>query len=185
MHIRIIPILLSLLLIVSCKSTKKTSSQKKLPSVTVKESKEAEIKEAETIDSSEKATTSYLTNAIIDSAFAYSGTPYKYGGTSKKGMDCSGLIYTAFKENDVPLQRTSSAMATQGKRIKLNRVKKGDLLFFGTGKNRKRINHVGLVVKVDAKGIKFIHATTSRGVLISSLKEGYWNHAFVEARTIL
>ncbi|WP_461532436.1 C40 family peptidase [Sinomicrobium sp.] len=123
-------------------------------------------------------------NPIIETALSYIGTRYKYGGTTKRGMDCSGLIYVSFLEHNIPLQRVSYRMATQGKKIKLKEVQKGDLLFFKTGR-KNRINHVGLVVDVKGKDIRFIHATTSRGVLISSLKEGYWDHAFSEARKIL
>jgi cell wall-associated NlpC family hydrolase len=76
-------------------------------------------------------------------------------------------------------------MANEGKRIDLTEVTKGDLLFFTTTKRRKRINHVGLVVAIEGEEIKFIHATTSRGVIVSSLQEGYWNYAFVKATRIL
>ena len=81
--------------------------------------------------------------------------------------------------------RTSYQMALEGQKIGVGNVEKGDLLFFKTSKTGKRINHVGLVVDVDGRDIKFIHATTSRGVLVSSLREGYWNSAFVKAMRIL
>ena len=126
-----------------------------------------------------------LVKEVIRTAMSYHGTRYKFGGTSNKGMDCSGLIYTSFESIDIPLQRTSSGMASQGEEIPLREVQKGDLLFFTTGGNRSRINHVGLVVEVENGEIRFIHATTSRGVLVSSLREGYWNHAFHHARRII
>ena len=100
-------------------------------------------------------------------------------------MDCSGLLYVSFGENDIPLPRVSYQMADEGKKIKLNKVTKGDLLFFKTSKRGKKINHVGLVVDVDGRDIKFIHATSSRGVIVSSLQEGYWNYAFVKATRVL
>ncbi len=122
---------------------------------------------------------------IINTAMAYSGVRYRYGGTTKKGMDCSGLLYVSFGENDIPLPRVSSQMADKGQKIKLNKVTKGDLLFFKTSKKGKKINHVGLVVAVDGRDIKFIHATSSRGVIVSSLQEGFWNYAFVKATRVL
>ncbi|WP_108246949.1 C40 family peptidase [Muricauda brasiliensis] len=122
---------------------------------------------------------------IISTALSYSGTRYKYGGTTKKGMDCSGLVYVSLKENDIMFPRTSYQMALEGNKIRVNDVEKGDLLFFQTSKTGRRINHVGLVVDVNGDDIKFIHATTSRGVLVSSLREGYWNSAFVKAMRIL
>ena len=76
-------------------------------------------------------------------------------------------------------------MAMEGQKIDVDDVQKGDLLYFKTSKSGKRINHVGLVVEVDGDDIRFIHATTSRGVLVSSLREGYWNSAFVKAMRIL
>ena len=126
-----------------------------------------------------------LAREIIGTALSFHGTKYKYGGTTKKGMDCSGLVYTSFNKADITMERTSASMATQGSKIDLPQVKKGDLLFFTTGRNRSRINHVGLVVEVTENTVKFIHSTTSRGVLVSSLREGYWQQAFHHARRIL
>ncbi len=122
---------------------------------------------------------------IIDTALEFSGVRYKYGGTTKKGMDCSGLLYVAFGENNVKLPRTSYHMAEEGRRINLRDVTKGDLLFFRTTKGAKRINHVGMVVTVERGEIKFIHSSSSRGVIVSSLREGYWNSAFVRATRVL
>jgi cell wall-associated NlpC family hydrolase len=67
----------------------------------------------------------------------------------------------------------------------MTQVTRGDLLFFKIGKKGKNINHVGLVVEVDGEEIKFIHSTSSRGVIVSSLREGYWNYSFVKATRIL
>lgn len=122
---------------------------------------------------------------VIRTAKKFEGTKYKFGGTDKKGMDCSGLIYTSFLEEGVSLPRTSRAMSLQGERLYLKEVSVGDLLFFETNKNRKVINHVGLVVEVDDNGIYFIHSSTSRGVIISSLSESYWYNNFVMARRVI
>ncbi len=122
--------------------------------------------------------------SIVSYAKSFNGTRYKFGGTTKKGMDCSGLVYTSFKKENVILPRTSRTMATQGKPVSLKKIGIGDLLFFKTNKRRNVISHVGLVV--ENKGvIKFIHASTSKGVIISSLDEKYWNKAFVSARRVL
>lgn len=111
------------------------------------------------------------------------GTSYKYGGTGPDGMDCSGLVYTAFSYEDIYLPRSSRDMATLGEELNLKQVINGDLLFFRTNPGKKAINHVGLVVDV-GEGIFFIHSTTSRGVIISSLSEKYWQDHFVMARRI-
>ena len=121
---------------------------------------------------------------ISKNAKEFLGTRYKYGGTTKKGMDCSGLIYTSFQKENIPIPRTSRGMSLLGERLFLKEVGIGDLLFFETNKNRKVINHVGLVINTAPNDIFFIHSTTSRGVIISSLNQEYWQSHFVMARRI-
>jgi cell wall-associated NlpC family hydrolase len=130
-----------------------------------------------------KATTK--TDRIVSNALKYKGVPYKYGGTTKKGMDCSGVIYVSYLEEKVKIPRVSRDMAKKGKKISLKNAKKGDLLFFQTSKKGREINHVGLIVSVKKGQIHFIHATTSRGVIISLLSEKYWRNAFVKVNRIL
>lgn len=122
---------------------------------------------------------------VIDHAMQFLGTKYKYGGTTPEGMDCSGLVYTAFLQEDIALPRSSRDMALLGEELKLDQVKTGDLLFFKTDRRKKIINHVGLVVELDEDQIYFIHSSTSRGVIISALQEDYWRNHFVMARRIL
>lgn len=121
---------------------------------------------------------------LLDTAFSYLGTPYKHAGVTRKGMDCSGFVSTTFKAIDVPLSRSSQEMATQGKRIKLKNVRVGDLLFFKTLRHN-RISHVGMVVDVQDEEIKFIHASSKRGVVISSLSENYYKKAFRMAKRVM
>jgi cell wall-associated NlpC family hydrolase len=129
----------------------------------------------------EEPTLASPADAVVETALTFTGVRYKYGGTTRKGMDCSGLLYTVFLENDIALPRTSDMLSEEGEKIKVNKVQKGDLLFFKTRRGKTKINHVGLVVDVQDEEVKFIHSTTSRGVIVSSLREGYWNHAFVKA----
>ena len=137
------------------------------------------------VKTSRSASPAKKVDKIVSHAKEYVGTKYKFGGTSRKGMDCSGLVYISFKEQDISLPRISRDMAKEGKRINLGQVSEGDLLFFQTNKNRRVINHVGLVVESRRGVIRFIHSTTSKGVIISSLSERYWNEAFVEVRRII
>jgi len=126
-----------------------------------------------------------VTEAIIKNAKKYKGTRYKYGGTTKQGMDCSGLIYTAFKEEDIDMPRTTGSLSTHGDWIDLKKVQEGDLLFFATSNNSRRVNHVGIVTTSRLGKVEFIHSSTSRGVMISDLAEKYWYFAFVQARRVL
>lgn len=132
-----------------------------------------------------KNTHPVLVNAVVDNARSYDGVNYRYGGTTHKGMDCSGLVWVAFKKEDIILPRISRHMAKKGRAIALKEVKKGDLLFFQTDKNRNVINHVGLVITRSSGSIEFIHSTTGNGVITSTLTEPYWHNAFKQARRIL
>ena len=167
---KLLPLLLLTLVLVSCGSSRKTTTYKKNRSSKVVKSN---------VDPNSKA------GKIIKYAKSFEGTRYKFGGTTKKGMDCSGLIYTSFANEGIALPRISRDMAKEGKRISLLKVKEGDLVFFQTNKSRNVINHVGLVVYNKSGVLKFIHSTTSRGVIISDISESYWNRSFVQARRII
>ncbi|MHA7842258.1 MAG: C40 family peptidase [Winogradskyella sp.] len=123
--------------------------------------------------------------AIARYAKKFNGTSYKYGGTTKRGMDCSGLVYTTFKDNNISLPRTTGSLSSYGDWIDLKEVNVGDLVFFATKKNSRKVNHVGIVTNVRTGNVEFIHASSSRGVMISSLAEKYWYFAFVQARRVL
>ena len=170
---RLLPfVLLFLLCFSSCKSAKLAKRSNNTSSVSIK---------PKTISKAKLA----LANTIVDNARIFIGTKYKYGGITKKGIDCSGLIFVSFKKEDIDVPRVSRDMAKRGQRITLLNVQKGDLLFFRTSKSRKAINHVGLVVSSKRGTIDFIHSTTNKGVITSSLSEHYWKFAFIEARRIL
>ncbi|MEL6649659.1 MAG: C40 family peptidase [Bacteroidota bacterium] len=118
---------------------------------------------------------------VISTAESYIGTPYKYGGTTKRGMDCSGLVLTSYSSIDKKLPRTASQMAQSGTKVKRRDIRPGDLVFFNAKGNGTKVNHVGLVVSVRGKEVKFIHSTTSRGVRVDLLNEGYWSSRFRKA----
>ncbi len=178
---------LFLLIIIICFSNCKSS---KRPKVVTKKQKveqvDAPSELPNTSNKKEKKDPILKSSQIIDYSKQFLGTRYKWGGTTKRGMDCSGLVFESFRAHQVYLPRISRDMAKKGVRINLKDVLKGDLLFFKTGKNRRNsINHVGLVVDIRDNAIIFIHATSSKGVIISSLNEAYWQSAFVEARHVL
>lgn len=176
---------------------KTTYGSRNNPSVSVPASPEDNLKEADAASDYEESETvtdnradrrfknEAQADAIIGTAMEFTGTRYKYGGTTKKGMDCSGLLYVAFGAHDFSIPRVSHEMAKIGRKIRVQNLRKGDLVFFTTTRRGRKINHVGLVVAADKNDVRFIHSTSSRGVIVSSLREGYWNFAFVKATRIL
>ena len=171
---KIIIIFILSLFFASCKSSKRVVTKKSRTAKTTTKR-----------NSSPSASTSKTIVNIIDYAKTFEGTRYKYGGTTKKGMDCSGLVVTAFKKENILLPRTTADLSKRGDWIDVKKVKEGDLLFFATKKNNRKVNHVGIVTSSRPGHIEFIHASSSRGVMISNLAERYWYQAYVQARRVL
>ncbi|WP_299228414.1 C40 family peptidase [uncultured Psychroserpens sp.] len=168
-----------ILLIILCFCLGSCNSSK---GVKTKKTKTAKVNTKKTNTSSVSSKT--ISN-IIDYAKTFEGTRYKYGGTTKKGMDCSGLVVTAFKKEEVYLPRTTDDLSRRGEWIDVKDVKEGDLLFFATKKNSRKVNHVGIVTKSRPGYVEFIHSTTSKGVITSNLSERYWYLAYVQARRVV
>ncbi|KAF2339889.1 C40 family peptidase [Flavobacterium tistrianum] len=125
-----------------------------------------------------------LVNNLIEKATDNIGVRYKAGGTTRSGFDCSGLVYTTFESENIQLPRSSYDQAKIGKVIPLNDARKGDLIFFKTNKSRQ-INHVGLITEVNSDEVKFVHSSTSKGVIISSTKEPYYKNSFEQVNRVL
>ncbi|HEU0126137.1 C40 family peptidase [Flavobacterium sp.] len=125
-----------------------------------------------------------LVNTLIEKATDNIGVRYKAGGTTKNGFDCSGLVYTTFGSENITLPRSSFEQAKIGKVIPLNDAQKGDLIFFKTNKSRQ-INHVGLITEVNSDEVKFVHSSTSKGVIISSTKEPYYKNSFEQVNRVV
>jgi cell wall-associated NlpC family hydrolase len=121
---------------------------------------------------------------LISKASENIGVRYRSGGTSNAGFDCSGLMINTFNHIELKLPRSSRDMAMYGTRIDKNQAQKGDLIFFAT-MGKGRVSHVGLVVEVIDDEIKFIHSSTSSGVIISSSKEAYYAKRFVQVNRVL
>ena len=100
------------------------------------------------------------------------GVPYRGGGTTKRGVDCSGLTSAIYKKvYRKSLERNSDDQRKKDcRKVKKSKLKEGDLVFFHNGRKKKRATHVGIYLK----DRKFIHASTSQGVIISTLDEEYW-----------
>ncbi|MCS6823540.1 MAG: C40 family peptidase [Cytophagaceae bacterium] len=160
--------------IASCKATRKATSANKNTSST-------NPAEKSRITNVEKKSPDKI-NELVQTARSYIGTPYKYGGNSKSGIDCSGLACQVYKSIGIDLPRTASDQCNAGKKIEINDIRPGDLLFFTDRKGNNKITHVGIVSEVSGKNsIKFIHASTKRGVTESELLSDYYKPLFLKA----
>jgi cell wall-associated NlpC family hydrolase len=120
---------------------------------------------------------------IKKSAEKYLGSPYYYGGTTKRGFDCSGFVWRVFQDAGyTSFQReTAQAMFNGGKPVSQNSLREGDLCFFHSPKNKKKIDHTGIYIS----GGEFIHSSSSRGVAYSNLSDSYWKDNFVGFKRLL
>jgi cell wall-associated NlpC family hydrolase len=120
-------------------------------------------------------------DGIVRFAKTFVGTPYRTGGTTYKGVDCSGLVFAVYREFDIPLPRTSLDQSRVGVAIERSNLRPADLVFFKTSR-RASVTHVGIYVG----GGKFIHASTSsRKVRVDALSDDYYRKSFTVARRIV
>lgn len=114
---------------------------------------------------------SYDAKALVETAHRWLGTPYKYGGETREGVDCSALVMNVYKEAlGMKLPRTSVTQHDNSQAVSKGNLTVGDLVFFSTTKGRTGISHVGLYIGND----RFIHASSSRGVVVSRLSDKYF-----------
>ncbi|MBZ0267381.1 C40 family peptidase, partial [bacterium] len=116
---------------------------------------------------------------VEEVASAWLGTPYRYGGMDERGIDCSALVQNVMGDLGARVPRTTRAQQAVGREIPLRGVHPGDLLFFRL--ESTRVNHVGLALGPD----RFIHASSSRGVVVDRLMDDYFGRRLVEARRVL
>lgn len=113
---------------------------------------------------------------IIEEAYTWLGTPYKYAKAVKgEGTDCSGLVMVVYeKVTGEKLPRNSAKQAEYCTPVNAEDVDMGDLVFFATGKDPERVSHVGIVIDNE----NFIHASSSKGVVVSKLANSYYQKRF-------
>lgn len=129
---------------------------------------------------SKKNSTAFSTKKALDRQYTlYKGTPYKFGGTSKSGFDCSGYVQKVYKDAfQTTLPRTTKEMSKLGKKISKSKLKIGDLVFF---RPTSRYRHVGIYMGDH----QFMHSSTSKGITVSSLNNVYWRKKYRFARRII
>lgn len=121
-----------------------------------------------------------MINRLEQHRKSWAGTRYVLGGTTKRGVDCSGFTQVTYQELfGKSLPRMTVDQAKVGKKIARDQLKTGDLVFFNTGRGPNG-KHVGIYVKNG----EFLHASTKKGVIYSNLNNPYWNKAFWQARRL-
>ena len=118
---------------------------------------------------------------IVTLAKQHLGIPYRYGGSTPTGFDCSGYMLFIFHQVGKELPRTADQQATVGSQVDTNNLRPGNMVFFATTEE-PTISHSGLYIG----DRMFIHASsTAKKVIISNLDEPYWRNCFREARQII
>ena len=122
--------------------------------------------------------TKAVKSALYSEYRYWKGTRYALGGMSKRGVDCSGLTYAVYKKQfGIELPRTTLYQSKTGKWIKRSSLRPGDLIFFKTS---SKARHVGIYVQ----GNQFLHASTSKGVILSRLDTPYWKEKYWHSRRV-
>ena len=120
-----------------------------------------------------------LVRRLISVAQEYIGVPYLFGGSTPSGFDCSGFVQFAAKAAGLVLPRSADEQYHMGRSVSRSQMQPGDLVFFSTYTDG--VSHSGIYLGGD----RFISSTSSRGVVIDSLSEGYWNDCYVGARRLI
>ncbi len=168
--------------LVSCSSSKKSSSRY-YNTPPKRHAKAPERRQPEVVESPEQKALESPQRKVVVTARSFTGTPYKWGGTTRAGMDCSGLLVSSFRAANINLPRTSGEQSQYGKRVSLFELQPGDLVFFAAKKGRGKITHVGMVTEVRSRDeVMFIHASSSLGVVEANLHADYYRKIFIKAQ---
>lgn len=161
------------------------AKSKGLEKSTINKMIEADIAARENINAVSRETEDLL-NDLISEAGTHIGKRYSRGSKGPKAFDCSGFSGYVYRQFGYSLGASSRDQWTQGETVDRSNLRKGDLVFF-TGRNSKGgVGHVGIVTEADGKGnFKFIHASTSHGVIISNCNEPYYAARYVGSKRII
>ncbi len=127
---------------------------------------------------SSRQTASPAEARLIQEFRKWEGTPYRLGGDSRRGIDCSSFVQIVMRDaNGIVIPRTTREQMQIGRRVSPGSARLGDLVFFQTGRTTY---HVGILMRDDF----FMHASTSRGVTIDRLREPYWQQRMIQIRRV-
>lgn len=130
------------------------------------------------VEAPQLAGTSAISNIIRQVSDEWIGTPYRWGGTTRRGIDCSAFVQTILRDAlDIRITRTTASQVHEGESVRRENLLPGDLVFF----RRRGTRHVGIYLGNN----EFIHASSSRGVTISDLSRGYYNRHYWTSRRII
>lgn len=114
-------------------------------------------------------------------AAGWMGVPYRTGGDSKRGTDCSGMTAQIYRKvYHTKLSRSTDGQKKESNKVAKRNLREGDLVFFSSSRSGRKVAHVGIYLKDG----KFIHASTSRGVIVSQLKEPYYTKHWISGGRI-
>lgn len=168
-------LLFMLLCISACSSTQPITKRAASENVSEKSTNQQKAAQAGKVMSEEELLFSLLRNEYR----YWRGTPYRLGGSNKNGIDCSALVQAVFKNSfNMAVARTTSRQLKLGSPVAADVLQVADLVFF---KIRRGVRHVGIYIGAQ----QFLHASTSQGVMISSLQNSYWQSKYWQARRIL
>jgi len=138
------------------------------------------VKTAKSKSNHKSKLTKRTNKKVIATARSYLGTRYRFGGKTKRGIDCSGFTQAVLKKHKVNLPRTASQQASVGRHVDKKNLKRGDLVFF-KGTYKRGISHVGIYLGND----RFIHASSgAKKVTISKLSKAYYKSHYAGARRV-
>lgn len=124
--------------------------------------------------------------SLVSFANKHLHIPYRSGGSSKRGFDCSGFVRYCFNKLNISLPHSSAAQATHGETVTLDDAKPGDLIFFkGESSKSSRIGHVGIITEVAPGSVKFIHSAWNGGIRYDLLNASYYHKRFVAIKRLV
>lgn len=122
---------------------------------------------------------------VILEAKKYIGIPYLYGGNSKSGIDCSGLIKNCYETIGINLPRTAKEQSKIGNSKNLGQIRPGDIVYFKFKGKREKWYHTGMITFVGDDDIRFVHASSGRGVVEDSLLSEYYSKNIKKMRRVI